>query len=109
MGKSEKKTYTQQPLFTDDVQPVSLIQAVGEMLSEAEAKTMTSRIPLNPLATPEMIMFLRKIFMMILSSVNMTISSIKFRTAYKIIRLYSGRRKRYAVSLNINMRRKRWT
>lgn len=56
MGKSGKNTYTQQPLFTDLAQtPFVSIEAVGEMLSEAEAKTMTNRIPLNPLATPEMI------------------------------------------------------
>ena len=55
MGKSGKKTYTQQPLFTDGGSPFSCIQAVGEMLSEAEAQTMRERIPLNPLATPEMI------------------------------------------------------
>ena len=56
MGKSGKKTYTQKPLFTDPEQtPFVSIEAVGEMLSEAEAKTMRERIPLNPLATPEMI------------------------------------------------------
>ena len=56
MGKSGKNTYTQQPLFTDPAQtPFVSIEAVGEMLSELEAKTMISRIPLNPLATPEMI------------------------------------------------------
>ena len=56
MGKSGKNTYTQKPLFTDSAQsPVVSLEAVGEMLSEAEAKTMISRIRLNPLATPEMI------------------------------------------------------
>lgn len=56
MGKSGKNTYTQKPLFTDPAQtPFVSIEAVGEMLSEVEAKTMISRIPLNPLATPEMI------------------------------------------------------
>ena len=56
MGKQgNTKTYTQKPLFTDGGSPFSCIQAVGEMLSEAEAQTMRERIPLNPLATPEMI------------------------------------------------------
>lgn len=56
MGKSGKNTYTQKPLFTDPAQtPFVSIEAVGEMLSEVEAKTMISRIRLNPLATPEMI------------------------------------------------------
>ena len=56
MGKSGKNTYTQKPLFTDPAQtPFVSIEAVGEMLSEVEAKTMMSRIRLNPLATPEMI------------------------------------------------------
>ena len=56
MGKSGKNTYTQKPLFTDSAQsPVVSLEAVGEMLSEAEAKTMISRIRLNPLATSEMI------------------------------------------------------
>ena len=55
MKKSENKTYTQKPLFNDEVQPVSCICAEGEMLSEAEAKTMRARIPLNPLATADMI------------------------------------------------------
>ena len=60
MGKSGKKTYTQKPLFTDPAQtPFVSIEAVGEMLSEVEAKTMISRIPLNPLATPEMIAALK--------------------------------------------------
>ena len=56
MGKSGKNTYTQKPLFTDSAQSLVVsLEAVGEMLSEAEAKTMISRIRLNPLATPEMI------------------------------------------------------
>ena len=56
MGKSGKNTYTQKALFTDPAQtPFVSIEAVGEMLSEVEAKTMISRIRLNPLATPEMI------------------------------------------------------
>lgn len=60
MGKSGKNTYTQKPLFTDPTQtPFVSIEAVGEMLSEVEAKTMISRIPLNPLATPEMIAALK--------------------------------------------------
>ena len=60
MGKSGKKTYTQKPLFTDPTQtPFVSIEAVGEMLSEVEAKTMISRIRLNPLATPEMIAALK--------------------------------------------------
>lgn len=60
MGKSGKNTYTQKPLFTDPAQtPFVSIEAVGEMLSEAEAKTMRERIPLNPLATPEMIAALK--------------------------------------------------
>ena len=60
MGKSGKNTYTQKPLFTDPAQtPFVSIEAVGEMLSEVEAKTMISRIPLNPLATPEMIAALK--------------------------------------------------
>ena len=60
MGKSGKNTYTQKPLFTDHTQtPFVSIEAVGEMLSEVEAKTMISRIPLNPLATPEMIAALK--------------------------------------------------
>ena len=60
MGKSGKNTYTQKPLFTDHTQtPFVSIEAVGEMLSEAEAKTILSRIRLNPLATPEMIAALK--------------------------------------------------
>ena len=60
MGKSGKNTYTQKPLFTDPTQtPFVSIEAVGEMLSEVEAKTMISRIPLNPLATPQMIAALK--------------------------------------------------
>ena len=60
MGKSGKNTYTQQPLFTDLAQtPFVSIEAVGEMLSEVETKTMISRIRLNPLATPEMIAALK--------------------------------------------------
>ena len=60
MSKSGKNTYTQKPLFTDPAQtPFVSIEAVGEMLSEVEAKTMTNRIPLNPLATPEMIAALK--------------------------------------------------
>ena len=60
MRKSGKNTYTQKPLFTDPAQtPFVSIEAVGEMLSEVEAKTMISRIPLNPLATPEMIAALK--------------------------------------------------
>ena len=60
MGKSGKNTYTQKPLFTDPAQtPFVSIEAVGEMLSEVEAKTMISRIRLNPLATPEMIAALK--------------------------------------------------
>ena len=56
MGKQgNTKTDKQKPLFPDGGSPFSCIQAVGEMLSEAEAKTMRERIPLNPLATPEMI------------------------------------------------------
>lgn len=56
MGKQKNtKTYTQKPLFPDGGSPISCIHAVGEILSEAEAKTMRERIPLNPLATPEMI------------------------------------------------------
>ena len=57
MAKSNhKKTYTQIPLFTEPAKsPLVSIQAAGEMLSEAEAKTMIERIPLNPLATSEMI------------------------------------------------------
>ena len=54
MGK-QGKTYTQKPLFTDSEYPFNFIQAAGEMLSDTEAKTMMERIPLNPLATPEMI------------------------------------------------------
>lgn len=53
--KETGKIYKQPPLFDDGTQPVSFIHAAGEMLSEAEAKTMMERIPLNPLATPEMI------------------------------------------------------
>ena len=60
MGKSGKNTYTQKPLFTDPAQtPFVSIEAVGEMLSEVEAKTIMSRIRLNPLATPEMIAALK--------------------------------------------------
>ena len=60
MGKSGKNTYTQKPLFTDPAQtPFVSIEAVGEMLSEVETKTMISRIRLNPLATPEMIAALK--------------------------------------------------
>lgn len=109
MGKQRNtKIDKQKTLFTDGGSPFSFIQAAGEMLSEAEAQTMRERIPLNPLATPEMIMCLRKIFMMILSSANMKINCTKSRTASKTIRLHSGRRKRYAVSLNITQWRKRW-
>ena len=56
MGKQKNtKTDIQKPLFPDGGSPISCIHAVGEMLSETEAKTMRERIPLNPLATPEMI------------------------------------------------------
>ncbi|UTC44856.1 hypothetical protein [Treponema sp. OMZ 857] len=56
MGKQKNtKTDIQKPLFPDGGSPISCIHAVGEILSEAEAKTMRERIPLNPLATPEMI------------------------------------------------------
>ena len=60
MGKQRNtKIDKQKTLFTDGGSPFSFIQAAGEMLSEAEAQTMTSRIPLNPLATPEMIAALK--------------------------------------------------
>ena len=56
MGKQRNtKIDKQKTLFTDGGSPFSFIQAAGEMLSEAEAQTMRERIPLNPLATPEMI------------------------------------------------------
>lgn len=56
MGKQKNtKTDAQKPLCADSEYPFNFIQAAGEMLSEAEAKTMRERIPLNPLATPEMI------------------------------------------------------
>ena len=56
MGKQKNtKIDKQKPLFADGEYPFTFIQAAGEMLSEAEAKTMRERIPLNPLATPEMI------------------------------------------------------
>lgn len=44
-----KKKYRQLSLFNDEV------QALGEMLSENEAKALRGKIPLNPLATDEVI------------------------------------------------------